>query len=154
MKIVLQKVKSASVRVNDKFSEIGPGLLILIGIRNDDIIENSDYLVRKCLSLRLWSDETENNLPWKLNVKDKNYEILIVSQFTLYGTVKNGSKPDFHYAMNGKDALIIFNSIVDKFKTSYSPEKIKTGFFGEQMEVNLINDGPVTLVIENETKSS
>ncbi|KAH7648376.1 hypothetical protein FG379_000300 [Cryptosporidium bovis] len=154
MKLVLQKVKSASVRVNDKFSEIGPGLLLLIGIRNDDIIGNADYLVRKCLSLRLWSDETENNLPWKLNVKDKNYEILIVSQFTLYGTVKNGSKPDFHYAMNGKDASVIFNSIVDKFKTSYNPEKIKTGFFGEQMEVNLINDGPVTLIIENETKSS
>ncbi|KAH8739964.1 RNA helicase-like protein [Cryptosporidium ryanae] len=154
MRIVLQKVKSASVKANDQVSEIGPGLLLLVGIRNNDIIENADYLVRKCLSLRLWSDETESSIPWKLNVKDKEYEILVVSQFTLYGTIKSGSKPDFHYAMNGKDASVIFDMVVNKFKTSYKSEKIKTGFFGRQMDISLVNDGPVTLILDNETKVS
>ncbi|OII75179.1 D-Tyr-tRNATyr deacylase [Cryptosporidium ubiquitum] len=156
MRVVLQKVKSASVKVNDQVvSSIGPGLLLLVGIRTDDVDSNSDYFVRKCLSLRLWSDESNPNSsnPWKLSVKEKDFEIMVVSQFTLYGHVKNGSKPDFHNAMKGKDALIIFNEMVEKFKKSHNPDKIKTGCFGEEMEVSLVNDGPVTLILENNSKS-
>ncbi|KAH8582359.1 D-Tyr-tRNatyr deacylase [Cryptosporidium sp. chipmunk genotype I] len=156
MKVVLQKVKSASVKVNGRIvSSIGPGLLLLVGIKTDDVDSNSDYFVRKCLSIRLWPDESNptSSKPWKLSVKDKDLEILVVSQFTLYGHVKNGSKPDFHNAMNGKDALLIFNEMVEKFKRSHDPEKIKTGCFGEEMEVSLVNDGPVTLILENNSKN-
>lgn len=151
----MQKVKSASVKVNGQVvASIGPGLLLLLGIKADDVSSNSDYLVRKCLSLRLWSDESSpgSNNPWKLCVKDKDLEVLVVSQFTLYGHVKNGSKPDFHHAMNGRDALPIFNDFVEKLKKSHSPDKVKTGCFGEQMEVSLVNDGPVTLILENNCK--
>ncbi|KAJ1611766.1 putative D-Tyr-tRNatyr deacylase [Cryptosporidium canis] len=157
MKIVLQKVKSASVRVDgQEVSRIGPGLLLLVGIKTDDVSSNADYLVRKCLSLRLWADESDpsSRNPWRLSVKDKDLEILAVSQFTLYGHVKNGSKPDFHNAMNGKDALPIFNEFVEKLRISHCPDKVKTGSFGEHMEVSLVNDGPVTLVLENATKNA
>ncbi|KAK9171796.1 D-tyrosyl-tRNA(Tyr) deacylase [Cryptosporidium meleagridis] len=156
MKVVLQKVKSASVKVNGQIvSSIGAGLLLLVGIRTDDVDSNSDYLVRKCLSIRLWPDESNptSSKPWKLSVKDKDLEVLVVSQFTLFGNVKSGSKPDFHNAMSGKDALVIFNSMVEKFKKSHDPEKIKTGCFGEEMEVSLVNDGPVTLILENNSKN-
>lgn len=152
MRVVLQKVKSASVKVNGQVvSSIGPGLLLLVGIKTDDVDSNSDYFVKKCLTLRLWPDESNPNSikPWRHSVKDKDLEVMIVSQFTLYGNVKNGSKPDFHNAMNGKDALVIFNEMVEKFKNSHNSDKIKTGHFGEQMEVSLVNDGPVTLILEN-----
>jgi len=98
---------------------------------------------------------SENSTPgrapktWDSNVVDNGFEILVVSQFTLYGILK-GNKPDFHLAMNPDDAIKLYDEFVNLLKSSYKPEKIQTGKFGEYMHVNLVNDGPVTLIIDSE----
>ncbi|KAL7067968.1 D-tyrosyl-tRNA deacylase family protein [Cryptosporidium serpentis] len=153
MKVVIQKVSKASVLVdNEIISCIGPGIVVLLGIGIKDTLGDADYYIKKCLNIRLWPDLEDNQKMWKYSIIDKNYEILLVSQFTLYGNIKKGSKPDFHNAMNGKDALIIFNKIVDKFKEIYSQDKIKIGSFGSHMELQLVNDGPVTICLDEKSQ--
>jgi len=143
MRFIIQRVKSASVTVsNELVSKIGPGLMILVGLTHDDKEEYLDQVTEKFLNLRLWDDS--KGVRWKESVRSQNFEILFVSQFTLYYTMK-GNKPDFHLAMENDKAKILFDKLIDCIKKKYDENKIKTGKFGEYMNVELVNDGPVTL---------
>ncbi|XP_052202804.1 uncharacterized protein LOC127808338 isoform X2 [Diospyros lotus] len=148
MKAVVQRVASASVEVEGRIvSEIGPGLLVLVGLHDSDIESDADYICRKVLNMRLFPNE-KTGKNWDQNVMQRNYSVLLVSQFTLYGILK-GNKPDFHVAMSPDRAKPFYASLVDKFRTSYNPNAVKDGIFGAMMKVNLVNDGPVTMQLDS-----
>ncbi|CAO1401859.1 unnamed protein product [Diamesa tonsa] len=150
MKAVIQRVTAASVTVEDKLvSSISKGLCILIGISNDDDLSDVEYISRKVLSMRLFEEDGKR---WMKSVKDMNYEILSISQFTLYHRLK-GNKPDFHLAMSGDKAKDLYNDFLRKLGSQYNSEKIKDGKFGEYMQVHIQNDGPVTINIESPVKT-
>ncbi|GAY34655.1 hypothetical protein CUMW_012610 [Citrus unshiu] len=129
MRAVVQRVASASVEVEGRLvSEIGPGLLVLVGLHESDTDADADYVMQK------------------------KYGVLLVSQFTLYGILK-GNKPDFHVAMPPQKAKPFYDSLVDKFRKSYNPDAIKDGVFGALMKVNLVNDGPVTMQLDSSQSS-
>ncbi|KAI7690008.1 D-aminoacyl-tRNA deacylase 1 [Sarcoptes scabiei] len=149
MRAVIQRVKSASVTAVDGkiISKIDHGLCVLIGISRNDTEIDSDYISRKILKLCLF-DNPENGKRWQNSVVDRNYEILCVSQFTLYSIMK-GNKLDFHQSMESKKSKIVYDKLLDKLRDMYCFEKIKDGQFGALMEVNIVNDGPVTINIES-----
>ncbi|KAJ6885967.1 D-aminoacyl-tRNA deacylase [Populus alba x Populus x berolinensis] len=165
MRAVVQRVTSASVEVDGHMvSEIGPGLLVLVGLHESDTDSNADYICRKVLNMRLFTNESTGR-GWDQNVMQRNYEVLlvhivimlvacvlIVSQFTLYGVLK-GNKPDFHVAMPPQKAKPFYESLVDKFRKAYRPDAIKDGVFGAMMKVNLVNDGPVTMQLDSSQSS-
>ncbi|XP_006414099.2 D-aminoacyl-tRNA deacylase [Eutrema salsugineum] len=159
MRAVIQRVSSSSVTVDGRIvSEIGPGLLVLIGIHESDTDSDADYICRKVLNMRLFSNETTGK-GWDQNVMQRNYGVLLVSQFTLYGFLK-GNKPDFHVAMPPEKAKPFYASLVEKFQKAYNPDSVKDGVFGAMMKVSLVNDGPVTMQLDssqsnkNETNAS
>ncbi|CAL1388427.1 unnamed protein product [Linum trigynum] len=148
MRAVVQRVASASVEVEGRLvSEIGPGLLVLVGVHESDTDSDADYICRKVLNMRLFTNEATGR-GWDQNVMQQNYGVLLVSQFTLYGVLK-GNKPDFHVAMPPQKAKPFYDSLVDKFRKSYNPDAIKDGIFGAMMKVNLVNDGPVTMQLDS-----
>ncbi|OAD54501.1 D-tyrosyl-tRNA(Tyr) deacylase 1 [Eufriesea mexicana] len=149
MKIVMQRVTRASVSVDGEvISSIGNGLCILIGIKRDDTIEDMKYIVKRILNTKIFDD---NNKKWSTNIMDKQYEILCISQFTLYHTLK-GNRLDFHKAMPAQEAEQFYNKFLAELGKNYKPELIKDGKFGAMMEVNIKNNGPVTLEIESLNK--
>lgn len=152
MRLVVQRIRSASVELKstrETVSSVGQGLLVLWGLSRDDTWEDAEYCIKKLLGLRFWDDPQDSSKTWSHSVKDLNYELLIVSQFTLLGRLKKGTKPDFHEAMSREASRVMFDSIVEALRTRYSPEKVKTGSFGNETIVRLENDGPSTLVIES-----
>lgn len=143
MKFVIQRVLEASVKVNDQIvGAINQGILVLLGFTQSDKYEDLDFAANKLLSLRLWEDN--KGVKWKEGVKSKNYELLIVSQFTLYSILK-GNKPDFHNAMDPNSANKMYDTFISIIKKKYNPDKISTGIFGAMMQVSLVNDGPITI---------
>ncbi|CAK8539461.1 unnamed protein product [Lathyrus sativus] len=150
MRAVVQRVDSASVEVEGSIvSEIGPGLLVLVGIHDSDSDADADYICRKVLNMRLFSNE-DTGKAWDHSVMQKNYQVLLVSQFTLYGILK-GNKPDFHVAMAPQRAKPFYASLVDRFRNAYNSDAIKDGVFGAKMKVNLVNDGPVTMQLDSQS---
>ncbi|XP_070491047.1 D-aminoacyl-tRNA deacylase [Chironomus tepperi] len=150
MKAVIQRVTNARVLVNGEvISEIGKGLCVLIGICNNDTEEDLKYISRKILNTRLFE---ENGKRWMKSVKDMNYEILCISQFTLYYRLK-GNKPDFHHAMGGERAKEMYDQLLATLGKDHNPDKIKDGVFGAMMNVQIFNDGPVTIEIESPVKA-
>jgi D-tyrosyl-tRNA(Tyr) deacylase len=151
MRAIVQRVNSSSVSVCDKLvSQIGKGLMVLIGITRDDKKEDYEYISKKVLTTRFWDNE-ETGKPWSQNVQQSNYEILFVSQFTLCHKFK-GTKLDFHNAMSTNDANNFFNEFVSHTQSKYEKDKIKIGAFGEYMDVKLSNDGPVTIIIDSRNR--
>ena len=149
MKIVIQRVSEASVKVNNKTTgEISKGLLLLVGVEEEDNQEDADWLAKKVLDLRIFSDE-EGKM--NLSVKDINGEILCVSQFTLLADYKKGNRPSFIKAAKPEKAVPLFEYFKDLIKKSGL--KTKSGIFGADMKVSLLNDGPVTIVMDSKTKS-
>ncbi|WP_343687201.1 D-aminoacyl-tRNA deacylase [Chryseobacterium gleum] len=149
MKIVIQRVSEASVKVEGKIvGEIGKGLMLLVGVDENDEKTDADWLVQKVLNLRIFGDE-EDKL--NLSVKDISGEILCISQFTLIADYKKGNRPSFIKAAKPDKAVPLF----DYFKEEISKSGLKTesGIFGADMKVSLINDGPVTIVMDSITKS-
>ncbi|ETW86226.1 hypothetical protein HETIRDRAFT_242324, partial [Heterobasidion irregulare TC 32-1] len=148
MRAVVQRVLSAAVSVDDEVvSQISRGLMVLVGIGTDDTASDVDILTKKILSLRIFSDVTENM--WKRNVKDIGGEILCVSQFTLMANTAKGNKPDFHRAMPTEPAKDMYAIFLNELRQAYSPEKIKDGKFGAMMNVALTNEGPVTFQLDS-----
>lgn len=144
MKTVIQRVKKASVTIDKKlYSSIDNGLLILYGVEKNDTEDFSKYLCEKILKLRIFEDE---NQKMNLSVKDINGEILVVSQFTLAGDTRKGTRPSFDTAMPPKEAEIMYEDFVKMMKDSGLT--VKTGVFGAMMDVALVNDGPVTFILE------
>ena len=144
MIVVIQRVTNASVKVDDKMvSSIGNGMLILLGISNDDSRENVIKMTNKISKLRIFNDE--NNIMNK-NVNEVNGEVLVVSQFTLYGNVKKGNRPSYIDAAKPDIAEPIYNLFIKQLDSIIN-NKIQTGIFGAYMVVDIVNDGPVTLII-------
>ncbi len=145
MKAVIQRVKSASVRIDGvTVGSIGPGLLVLIGIRKDDAVRDMEWMADKIINLRIF-ETAEGKLDKSL--LDVKGELLLVSQFTLYGDCAKGRRPSFGEAMEAEKARVYFEAFVNK--TREKVEKVETGVFQAAMEVSLVNDGPVTLVVES-----
>ena len=145
MRVVLQRVSSASVRVDGNvIGDIGPGLVLLIGIHRDDTDEDMHYVMDKCVHLRIFSDETG-----KMNhsVLDMGGELLVVSQFTLYGDTRKGRRPGFDQAGRPDMAEPLYERAVARLRDHGL--QVATGRFGANMQVDLINDGPGTLIIEH-----
>lgn len=145
MKSVVQRVNSASVTVDGKLiSQIDKGLLALVGLHIKDTEKDIDFMIKKILNLRIFPGDGK---PINKNVLDLNLEILLVSQFTLYGDCTEGNRPSFIEAMPPEKAKIFYEFFIEKFKRNYP--KIKEGIFGADMQVSLINDGPVTILLES-----
>lgn len=144
MIVVIQRVTSASVKVEDKMvSSIGNGMLILLGISNDDSREDIIKMTNKISKLRIFNDE--NDIMNK-NVNEVNGEVLVVSQFTLYGNVNKGNRPSYIDAAKPDIAEPIYNLFVNQLDNIIN-NKVQTGIFGAYMVVDIVNDGPVTLII-------
>jgi len=144
MKALIQRVKKASVTIeNELYSEIGSGLLIFLGVTKLDSVENSEKLAQKIVNLRVFEDENEK---MNFSIKDVGGEILVVSQFTLCGDCKKGTRPSFDEAAHPDRAVELYEDFV-KNLLSFGLS-VKTGKFRAMMDVSLINDGPVTFMIE------
>jgi len=149
MKIVVQRVSQASVKVSGEIvGEISQGLLLLVGIEENDEKEDAEWLSKKILDLRIFSDE-EGKM--NCSVKDINGEILCVSQFTLIADYKKGNRPSFIKAAKPEKAVPLFEYFKGLIKSSGL--KTESGIFGADMKVSLLNDGPVTIVMDSKTKS-
>ncbi|GAA0769543.1 D-aminoacyl-tRNA deacylase [Clostridium subterminale] len=145
MRAVVQRVKSSKVEVDNKvISEIGKGINLLVGISKEDTKEDIDYIVRKVLGMRIFEDENER---MNFSLQDIGGELLLISQFTLYGDCRKGKRPDFMKAQGGDAARALYNELVETFKKEIP--NLQTGEFGADMKVEIINDGPVTLLLES-----
>ena len=145
MKAVVQRVSSAKVTIDNKITgSISKGLLIYLGVGQKDTEKEVDYFVNKIVNLRIFEDDEG-----KMNIStlNKGYELLVVSQFTLYGNVKKGFRPGFQDAADRDKAVELYTLFVDKLKETGL--KVETGIFQAMMDVESINDGPVTIIIEN-----
>ena len=148
MRVVLQRVAHASVTVEEKvIGKIQRGFLLLVGVTHDDAMEDMEYLVRKIVQMRIFEDEEG-----KLNrsIQDIGGEILSVSQFTLYADTKKGNRPSFSKAAPGDVALEMFEQFNGLLRESGIP--VETGQFGADMKVELLNDGPVTILLDSKTR--
>ncbi len=144
MKVVVQRSKKASCTVNNKIvSSIENGLVLLVGFTQGDNIDNIKYLVKKIINLRIFNDE--NNIMNKSILDNKDYQILSISQFTLYADTKKGNRPSYISALNSIEANILYDKFNEELK-KYLP--VETGIFGADMQINLINDGPITIILE------
>ena len=149
MKAVLQRVLSASVIVHgENVAEIKAGLLILVGIEDADNTEDINWLSSKIVNLRIFDDE--NKVP-NLSVKDIAGDIILVSQFTLHASTKKGNRPSYIKAAKPLVAIPIYEALIKQLENDLG-KKIQTGKFGEDMKVALINDGPLTIIIDTKNK--
>ncbi len=145
MRAVIQRVKSASIKVENKIvGEIGSGLLVLLAIHEEDNDASINKLADKILKLRIFSDD---NQKMNLSVKDVKGAILVVSQFTLYGNTSKGNRPSFIESAKPEKAIPMYEKFVEYIRGKGI--KIATGEFGAMMDVGLINDGPVTVILDN-----
>ena len=146
MRVVIQRVKSSAVTVNGEIiGQIGRGLNLLVGIADTDTDPELDWMARKCLELRLFPGESDISR-WDKSVLDIQGEILVISQFTLYGDCRKGRRPSFSRSASPDNAEVLFERFVAKLKQSGL--FVATGKFGAMMQVNIDNDGPVTLLLE------
>jgi len=149
MRAVIQRVNSASVSIEKTIkSSIKKGLLILVGIEETDNVEDIDWLSKKTTQLRIFDDE---NGVMNLSVKDINGEILAISQFTLHAKVKKGNRPSYIQAAKPEIAIPLYNQFIKQLSFDLEKE-VQTGEFGANMQVELINDGPVTILIDTKNK--
>jgi len=148
MRFLIQKVKKANVKVdNIEVGKINYGLLVMIGIREGDTEALADYMINKLLNLRIFADKAAK---MNLSLRDVNGELLIISQFTLYANCDKGNRPSFMEAAKPEEAEKIYNYIIKKIKNEI--QKVETGIFGEYMQVELENDGPLTILLEKQNK--
>ena len=145
MRVVVQRVKHASVTINGTVNgKINNGFLVLLGIQSTDREQDVDYLVKKVTNLRIFSDENDK---MNLSLKDVNGELLIVSQFTLYANCKEGNRPSFVEAAKPDVAIPLYEYFVSECKKIIPV--VETGIFGADMKVDLLNDGPVTIIMDS-----
>ena len=149
MKIVLQRVSSASVTIDTKIvADIQKGLLVLVGIEDLDNQEDINWLALKIANIRIFGDEND---VMNLSVKDINGDIIVVSQFTLHAATKKGNRPSYIKASKPEIAIPLYESFVLQLEKELG-KKVQTGIFGADMKVLLLNDGPVTIVIDSKNK--
>ena len=149
MRAVIQRVSKASVTIDGKIhSQIGNGLLVLLGIEDADSQEDIEWLSGKIVNLRIFNDDT--GIP-NICIKDINGEILIISQFTLHAVTKKGNRPSYIKASKPPVAIPLYEAFVQQVETDLG-KRVGTGVFGADMKVSLVNDGPVTIIIDSQNK--
>jgi D-tyrosyl-tRNA(Tyr) deacylase len=149
MRVVIQRVSEASVTI-DKIikSQIGIGLLILLGIETEDNQEDADWLIKKIIPLRIFPDDADI---MNCSIQEVDGEILIISQFTLHASTKKGNRPSYIKAARPEQAIPLYEYFISQL-TLQLPQKVQSGVFGAAMNVGLINDGPVTILIDSKNK--
>lgn len=147
MKAVVQRVSKGSVNIisDNYYSEIKNGLVILLGIKTGDTDKEAVFVADKCANLRIFGDSEDK---MNLSVKDVDGEVLIISQFTLYGETAKGNRPNFTSAARPEEAIPLYELFIERMKENIGAEKVKTGIFGAMMQVNIVNEGPVTVMVE------
>jgi len=149
LKAVIQRVKSASVSVDDKIiGEIATGFLILLGVEQSDTQDDLNYLVKKTIGLRIFKDDNKN---MNLSIKDVGGEALVVSQFTLCADTSRGRRPSFIKAANPEEADSMYQQFCEQL--TMNNLSVQTGKFGAMMDVSLVNDGPVTIILDSREKN-
>lgn len=149
MRALIQKVRTASVTVeNEKVSEIGPGLLVFLGIESEDSPDDISWLARKIAHLRIFQDSPTQK---EESVIDHQGEILVVSQFTLHASTKKGNRPSYIRAARPEQAEPLYESMMEELN-QYLPDKIQGGVFGAMMDVALVNEGPMTIWIDSKAR--
>lgn len=149
MRTVIQRVQHCSVTINGNVkSKIGQGLLVLVGIENNDTAEDIDWLTKKIVALRIFDDE---NGVMNLSVKDINGEIIVVSQFTLHASTKKGNRPSYIHAAKPEIAIPLYEAFCNEMSIQLD-KAVQTGEFGADMKIELLNDGPVTILIDSKNK--
>lgn len=149
MKTVIQRVSQASVTIDSKIvADIKSGLLVLVGIEDADTQEDTNWLCQKIANLRIFGDEND---VMNLSVKDIDGEVIVVSQFTLQASTKKGNRPSYIKAAKPEIAIPIYENFVQQLETELG-KKIQTGIFGADMKILLLNDGPVTIIIDSKNK--
>ena len=151
MRVIIQRVKSSQVTVNGEVvGKIGRGLNLLVGIADTDTEAELDWMVRKCLDLRLFPGDDISSDRWEKSVQEIKGELLVVSQFTLYGDCRKGRRPSFTRSSPPEVAQKLYEQFVEKLRQSGL--RVETGQFGAMMQVSIENDGPVTLLLERESE--
>jgi len=149
MKVVIQRVSSASVTIDSKVvADIQKGLLVLVGIEDSDTQEDTNWLCQKIANLRIFGDENE---VMNLSVKDVDGDVIVVSQFTLHASTKKGNRPSYLKASKPDVAIPMYENFVQQMEKELG-KKVQTGIFGADMKVALLNDGPVTIVMDSKNK--
>jgi len=149
MKTVIQRVSSASVTIEGvKVAAINKGLLVLVGIVNEDTVEDTDWLIGKIINLRIFGDQDE---VMNLSVKDVDGDIIVVSQFTLHAATKKGNRPSYIKAAKPDIAIPLYENFISKLQIEFG-KQVDTGQFGADMKVQLLNDGPVTIIIDSKNR--
>ncbi|GJD06749.1 D-tyrosyl-tRNA(Tyr) deacylase [Galdieria sulphuraria] len=150
MRAVIQRVNQASVSGGGKVASIQQGLCVLLGIAAEDTEEDLEYIIQKTLHLKAFSGENEEER-WKRSVVDLQGEILLVSQFTLHAAFKGQGRVSFHRSMPPDRSRELFHLAIDKFQENYRQNAVKACVFGSYMNVSLVNDGPVTFIIDSKS---
>jgi len=149
MRIVVQRVSEASVRIDNEIKgEINQGYMILLGIEHEDMQEDADWLIKKIIGMRIFSD-AENKM--NLSIKEVNGEFLIISQFTLHASTKKGNRPSYIKSARPEQAIPLYEYFLEELKKN-SQLKVSSGKFGADMKVQLINDGPVTIIVDSKNR--
>ncbi len=148
MRALVQRVSEGGVEIESKNynAEISAGMVILLGVKEGDTEEDVNFVADKCANLRIFEDE---NGKMNLSVQQINGEVLIISQFTLYGDTRKGNRPSFNNAAPPELANKLYEKFVERMKSRLGEDKVKTGMFGEMMTVKIFNDGPVTVLVES-----
>ncbi|OGU56567.1 MAG: D-tyrosyl-tRNA(Tyr) deacylase [Ignavibacteria bacterium RBG_13_36_8] len=148
MRALIQRVSEGTVDIaeHNYTAEISKGMVILLGIRNNDTEEEVNFVADKCCNLRIFGDENDK---MNLSLKDINGEVLIISQFTLYGDARKGNRPGFTDAAGPELAEKLYNKFIDRTELNLGKKKVKRGIFGAMMNVKIFNDGPVTILVES-----
>jgi len=151
MRAVVQRVSSGAVYIKRENyqQEIGKGLVVLLGINENDDEKDAAFIAKKVCSLRIFSDENDK---MNLSVKEIGGEILIISQFTLYGDARKGNRPNFSAAAKPDKAIPLYEKFISFVKEDIGESKVKSGIFGAMMLVKIFNDGPVTIILDSDLK--
>lgn len=149
MRVVIQRVSKASVTIaQQKVAAIQKGVLVLLGIENNDTQEDIDWLVRKIINLRIFNDE---NQVMNLSLQDVQGDVILVSQFTLHASTKKGNRPSYIKAAKPDIAILLYEKFIRSLESALQ-KPIQTGAFGADMKVELLNDGPVTILIDSKNR--
>lgn len=148
MRALVQRVSEGGVVIpaENYQAEIGKGMVILLGVKHDDTEEELNFVADKCCNLRIFGDENDK---MNLSIKDVDGEVLLISQFTLYGDARKGNRPSFTDSAPPELAEYLYNKFIDRIASNLGQEKVKSGIFGAMMNVKIINDGPVTILVES-----
>lgn len=151
MRALIQRVSSGSVDIPSEkyFASIGKGMVILLGVKVDDVEEDALFVADKCSNLRIFEDDNEK---MNLSLNEIGGEVLVISQFTLYGDTQKGNRPSFIEAARPEVAIPLYEKFIERMKQNTGSEKVKAGMFGTMMTVSINNDGPVTVIVESKEK--